>query len=125
MQLVDLDPARRTTAERLGVPFAVPGPAVSHGCDLVFHASASASGLELALVLAGVEATVVELSWYGAGAVPVGLGGAFHSQRLTLRASQVGMVAPERRARHHGGATWCSTRRPAPPGWSWRWRWPG
>ena len=102
VQLVDVDPARRDTAARLGVPFATPAAAPARGCDLVFHASASGAGLELALALAGLEATVVELSWYGAGSIPVGLGGAFHSQRLTLRASQVGMVAPERRARWDG-----------------------
>ena len=31
--------------------------------------------------------------------VPVPLGAAFHSQRLVLRSSQVGAIAPERRAR--------------------------
>ena len=36
-------------------------------CDVVFHASATADGLATAVRLAGVEATVVELSWYGAG----------------------------------------------------------
>lgn len=102
VQLIDIDPARRGTAERLGVAFATPGPALAQECDLVFHTSASASGLALALTLAGIEATVVELSWYGAGTVPVGLGGAFHSRRLSLRGSQVGMIAPDRRARWAG-----------------------
>ncbi len=99
VQLIDIDPSRRAVAARLGTPFATPGPDAVPGCDLVFHASAQADGLALALALAGTEATVVELSWYGAGTIPVGLGGAFHSQRLMLRASQVGMIAPERRAR--------------------------
>jgi hypothetical protein len=65
---------------------------------LVFHASASAAGLATALNLAGDEATVIELSWYGAGDVPVPLGGAFHSRRLRLASSQVGKVAPSHRA---------------------------
>jgi hypothetical protein len=38
------------------------------------------------------------MSWYGAGTVPVPLGGAFHSRRLKLISSQVGKVAPSRRA---------------------------
>jgi len=38
------------------------------------------------------------LSWYGAGDVPVPLGGVFHSRRLRLISSQVGKVAPSRRA---------------------------
>ena len=42
---------------------------------------------------------MIELSWYGSNPVQVGLGGAFHSQRLTLRSSQVGAVATDRRAR--------------------------
>ena len=40
--------------------------------------------------LAGAEATVVEMSWYGDRAVELPLGGAFHSRRLTIRSSQVG-----------------------------------
>ena len=57
------------------------------------HASGSAAGLATALELAGFEATVVELSWYGDDAPAVPLGGAFHSRRLTLKSSQVGAVA--------------------------------
>ncbi len=72
----------------------------SHGdCDVVFHASVSAAGLQTAIDLAGMEATIVELSWYGDKAVSVGLGGAFHSRRLRLVASQVGQVSPARRPR--------------------------
>jgi NADPH:quinone reductase-like Zn-dependent oxidoreductase len=59
----------------------------------------SAAGLDLALSLAAFEAEIIELSWYGSDTVPVSLGGAFHSQRLTIRASQVGHVAPSHRAR--------------------------
>ncbi len=65
----------------------------------MFHASGEAEGLDLALSLAGFETTVIELSWYGSKAVPAHLGGAFHSQRLTLRSSQVGSVATDRRQR--------------------------
>ena len=36
------------------------------------------------------EGEVIELSWYGDAPVPVHLGGAFHSRRLAIRASQVG-----------------------------------
>ncbi len=67
-------------------------------CDLVFHSSGTAAGLERAVALAGFEATIVEMSWYGTREVPVALGGAFHSRRLTISASQVGAVSPARRA---------------------------
>ena len=68
-------------------------------CDLVVHTSASAAGLATALRLAGDEATVLELSWYGANDVHVPLGGVFHSRRLKLISSQVGKVAPSHRPR--------------------------
>ncbi len=94
--LVDLDPRRARLAAALGLGFALPAEAPGEGA-LVVHASASAAGLATALSLAGEEATVLELSWYGAGEVPVPLGGAFHSRRLRLVASQVGKVAPSHR----------------------------
>lgn len=95
--LVDVNPARRAVAESLGLAFALPDDA-PRGCNLVFHASGTGEGLDLALQLCAFEATVIELSWFGDKPVSVGLGGAFHSQRLTLKASQVGSVAPSRRA---------------------------
>jgi len=51
------------------------------------------------LGLAGEEATVLEMSWYGTDDVAVPLGAAFHSHRLKLISSQVGKVAPSHRAR--------------------------
>jgi hypothetical protein len=65
----------------------------------VFHTSVSSAGLTTALGCAGLEATVVELSWYGDKDVPTPLGGAFHSQRLRLQSSQVGQVSAGHRPR--------------------------
>lgn len=98
VQLVDIDPARAETAKALGVDFALPDNARAD-LDLVIHASGSAAGLATSIDLAGFEATVLEISWYGAGTVPVPLGGNFHSGRLTLKSSQVGAVATARRSR--------------------------
>ena len=95
--LVDVDPARAALADALSLQFAAPDAAPGDR-DLVVHTSASAKGLTTALNLAGDEATVLELSWYGAGDVAVPLGGAFHSRRLKLISSQVGKVAPSHRA---------------------------
>jgi threonine dehydrogenase-like Zn-dependent dehydrogenase len=100
--LIDLDPDRAKVAAALGFGFSTPDDA-PRDCDLVFHASGSGEGLALALSLAGFEAEVIELSWYGDAAVTVPLGGAFHSRRLSLRASQVGAVAPARRGRWSHG----------------------
>lgn len=96
--LVDVDPSRAEVAQALGVSFASPDEA-PQGRDLVLHASATSAGLQLSLDLLATEGTVVELSWYGDSPVDVSLGGAFHSARLAIRSSQVGMVAPARRAR--------------------------
>jgi NADPH:quinone reductase-like Zn-dependent oxidoreductase len=96
--LVDIDQRRAALAAALGVGFAAPEDA-SSDCDLVVHASGTAAGLATALQLAGNEATVLELSWYGKGEMPVALGGAFHSHRLKLVSSQVGQVAPSHRPR--------------------------
>jgi threonine dehydrogenase-like Zn-dependent dehydrogenase len=95
--LVDINPGRAELARALDLEFARPDRA-DRDCDLVVHTSASPAGLATALDLAGDEATVLELSWYGAGDVPVPLGGAFHSRRLRLVSSQVGKVAPSHRA---------------------------
>ena len=96
--LIDIDKSRAAIATALGVRFALPDGAPGE-CDLVIHASASQAGLATALQLAGNEATVVELSWYGTGEIAVPLGEAFHSRRLRLISSQVGQVAPSHRPR--------------------------
>ncbi|MGC5051624.1 zinc-binding alcohol dehydrogenase [Micromonospora sp. DT48] len=96
VELVDTDPARAEVAAALGVDFAAPGTAAD-GRDLVVHASATAAGLQHGLDLLAPEGTLLELSWYGDRPVQLSLGGAFHSGRLTIRSSQVGMVAPARR----------------------------
>lgn len=98
VEIVDIDPRRRELAAALGCAFATPQSARGE-CDLVFHASGEPAGLATALALAGFEATVAELSWYGDRAVTLPLGEAFHSRRLTLFSSQVGQVAAPRRAR--------------------------
>lgn len=100
VQLVDADPARASTAEALGVGFALPGDALGE-CDLVVHASATEQGLSRALELLTAEGTVVELSWYGDRKVSLPLGEAFHSRRLVIRGSQVGTVSPARAHRSY------------------------
>lgn len=95
--LIDVNPQREALAGALGLDFAEPDQAPAD-CDFVFHSSATAAGLTTALNIAGDEATIVEMSWYGAGVVSVPLGGAFHSRRLKIVASQVGRIAPSHRA---------------------------
>lgn len=98
LQLIDTQPARAQTAHALGIDFSLPD-AARPDADLVLHASGSGAGLATALRLAGFEAQVIELSWYGQRRVELALGEAFHSRRLQLRSSQVGAVASTQRAR--------------------------
>ena len=95
--VVDIAEERRTLVESLGARFETSGRAFA--ADIVFHTSVSAQGLETAIAAAGMEATIVEMSWYGEKEVAVRLGGAFHSQRLKLVSSQVGQVSPAHRPR--------------------------
>jgi NADPH:quinone reductase-like Zn-dependent oxidoreductase len=98
VQVVDTNPGRAALAQALGADFALPEAARGEA-DLVVHASGHPAGLATALRLAGFEASVLELSWYGTRSVPLPLGEAFHARRLTLRSSQVGQVATAQRAR--------------------------
>ena len=104
VSVVDVDPSRRSVAQELGLDFSGTAP-LGADADLVFHASGQPDGLASALAVAGVEATLIEVSWYGSRSVPLPLGEAFHSRRLTLRSSQVGRIPPERAPR------WNNTRR--------------
>ncbi|GAB2847084.1 zinc-binding alcohol dehydrogenase [Microbacterium insulae] len=94
--LVDVDAARADVAAALGVAFAHPSDAPGDR-DLVIDTSGSGDGLQLAIETAATEGEIVEASWFGDRSVELRLGGAFHSRRLSIRSSQVGMVAPRRR----------------------------
>jgi threonine dehydrogenase-like Zn-dependent dehydrogenase len=96
--LVDVDPGRAEVAAALGVEFARPDDAAGDR-DLVVHASATSAGLQRSLELLAAEGTVIDLSWYGDSEVRLSLGGAFHSRRLGIRASQVGTMSPARGGR--------------------------
>jgi threonine dehydrogenase-like Zn-dependent dehydrogenase len=98
VELVDVDADRAGVAGALGVGFALPADAAG-GRDLVVHASATAAGLQRSLELLAPEGTVIDLSWYGDSEVRLSLGGAFHTGRLGIRASQVSTVSPARSGR--------------------------
>ncbi len=98
VQLIDTQAARQHFAQALGAQFALPDDACGDA-DLVIHASGQSAGLATALRLAAMEATVLELSWYGDQTVTLALGEAFHTRRLALRSSQVGRVAQAQRGR--------------------------
>ncbi len=88
VDVIDLDATRGPLVEALGARFRA-----RQEYDVVLHASGQPAGLARALELAGFEARVVELSWYGDRSVELSLGGAFHARRLQIVSSQVGTVA--------------------------------
>ena len=73
LQLVDVNPARSALAAALGVELVHPDDAAGDN-DLVFHCSATESGLARSLQLLGEEAELIELSWYGTAQPRVPLG---------------------------------------------------
>ncbi|MFB7892601.1 zinc-binding alcohol dehydrogenase [Microbacterium sp. NPDC056044] len=95
--LVDVDPARATTAEALGVGFVLASEELP-GADVVIEASGAGAGLQLALGIAPTDGEVIVASWYGSRAVSLELGADFHSRRIAIRPSQVGAIAVRRRA---------------------------
>lgn len=97
--VVDVVEERRGVAARNGALFAYGDEARGLNADVVFHTSATGAGLATALACAGFEASLIEMSWYGARGVTAPLGDGFHSKRLKLMSSQVGQVSPSRRPR--------------------------
>ena len=103
---VDPQGSRASVANAFGAQFLQPGELLDQfgggdrqQADLIFHTSASEPGLRSALQVAGQEARIVEMSWYGEHEVTIPLGATFHSRRLQLVSSQVGHVSPSRRPR--------------------------
>ncbi|TPP04629.1 zinc-dependent alcohol dehydrogenase [Rhizobium glycinendophyticum] len=98
--LIDREPRRASLAASLGLHFTTPediGEVAD--LDVVINATASPQALAAAIELAGLEARIVEASWYGDRSVALPLGGAFHARRLSLVSSQVGNLPVSHRAR--------------------------
>jgi len=95
---------KRIVAEALGLAFQATPP--EEGVfPVAFHASGAPEGLAEALKAAAFEGRIIDLAWYGDTPVTLPLGEDFHDRRLTIQSSQVGHVAPSRRA------TWTHARR--------------
>lgn len=98
VQVVEPQAQRRAIGQALGIGCVAPGE-VQTDADIVIHTSGTEAGLREALSLAGFEARVVELSWFGTLAPSIPLGEAFHVKRLRLVSSQVGHIATAQRSR--------------------------
>ncbi|MEL6962209.1 MAG: zinc-binding alcohol dehydrogenase [Pseudomonadota bacterium] len=98
VEVIDTNPRKAAIARALGLTFVAPDEATPDA-DLVIHASGRPEGLRTAFEIAGFEATILDLSWYGDREVALPLGENFHSRRLKLISSQVGSIAPAMRLR--------------------------
>ena len=96
--LLDIDEGRQSIADQLDINFDTPGRA-RREADIVFDCSGAPSALARALELAGFEAVITVMSWFGSTEVALPLGEAFHSKRLLLRSSQVGRIGGGRQVR--------------------------
>ncbi len=94
--IVDVDASKAAVCAALGIPFHAPEDAPRER-DVVIDTSGSQEGLRLALRTVVTEGEVVVVSWFGDREVSLPLGEDFHSRRLTIRSSQVGLVSPRRR----------------------------
>jgi len=96
--LIDIDPSKASIAQAFNCQFKSP-EALDESFDVVIHASATSQGLATGMKIAGIEAKIVEASWYGDRETPVRLGAAFHQKRLQIRSSQVGRLPLDKTAR--------------------------
>ncbi|MGI9507567.1 MAG: dehydrogenase [Geminicoccaceae bacterium] len=98
VEMIDINPEKAAIAQQLELPLVTPDRAALEA-DLVIHASGHPDGLRTAFKIAGFEATILDLSWYGDREVTLPLGEDFHSRRLKLVSSQVGTISPSMRLR--------------------------
>ena len=103
--VVDLAPARRALAERLGavatldpaaedVAAAVRAASGNRGADVVIEMSGSYQALHEAVRTAGYSARVVASGFFQGAATPLRLGEEFHHNRIAVVGSQISGVAP-------------------------------
>jgi len=100
VEVIDINEKKASITRGLGLSLVAPDQA-KREVDLVIHASGHPEGLRTAFEIAGFEATILDLSWYGEREVSLPLGENFHSRRLKLISSQVGTIAPSMRMRRN------------------------
>ena len=103
--IAEINPDRKAIAQSLG--FNVLENQSRGQFDLAFHCSASQEGLQHCIEATAIEATIVELSWYGTRSINIQLGKSFHVGRKRLISSQVSRIPAKKTQR------WNSRRRKA------------
>lgn len=108
---VERFPARREMSLRMGasrcldpatddVALTVRELTGGRGADVVIEASGAYPALQEAIRTAAPNTTVVALSWYGGQPNGLALSDEFHHNRITIKSSQVGGIAPDLSATH-------------------------
>ncbi len=85
---------------RVDVGLAVRERTGGRGADVVIEASGAYAALQEAIRTAAPNTVVVALSWYGGTGGALALSDEFHHNRITIKSSQVGGIAPELAATH-------------------------
>ncbi len=88
VSIIETDQWRSLKAEELG--FIVDKESAKY--DVIFHSSATQSGLQYCIDHLNEEGRVVELSWYGDKRINLELGKDFHYKRLRIISSQVSKI---------------------------------
>lgn len=70
------------------------------GADVVIEVSGAYAALQEAIRTAAPNTTVVAMSWYGGTGSALALSDEFHHNRITIKSSQVGGIAPDLNATH-------------------------
>jgi 2-desacetyl-2-hydroxyethyl bacteriochlorophyllide A dehydrogenase len=109
--VVDPMPERRLLGLQMGADIALAPEEVDvakavremtngRGADVVIEVSGSYAALHEAIRTAAYNTTVTAMSWYGGNGEALRLANEFHHNRISIRSSQVGGMAPELSATH-------------------------
>ena len=92
LTILELDDLRANKARKNGFMVVRSTDELDSEFDIAFNASASESGLQVAIDKTITDGRIVELSWYGSKKVTLDLGNAFHHGRKRIISSQVGSI---------------------------------
>lgn len=90
--IVELNDQRAAKARGQGFTVVESIMEINLDFDVAFNASASESGLQLAIDSTITDGKIIELSWYGSKHITVDLGSAFHYGRKRIISSQVSNI---------------------------------
>lgn len=93
LRIAEPNQARQNLAQHHGHKLVEQEAISSKPFDLVFHTSGTAEGLQVAIDRSCLEASIIEMSWFGQQKVNLDLGAEFHFGRKRILSSQVSWIA--------------------------------